>query len=377
MENCENRIGILTLSASDNCGSLLQTYALQRVILNLGYKNVEIINFQSELSKRAYDIFPRDIILQPRKFLFTLINYRKVKRQKRAYDEFRQERLLLSEKRYSTVSEIKELADRYDVIVCGSDQIWNVKMFDFSEAFFLPEINNIRKIAYAASLGGQSLKNYKNPENIKKWLNNFNEISVRETDGRDEIASLYRTKVEVLADPTLLLSKEIWLEIAGAKRIVEEDYIFYYSWSYNDKKLIHIVQKISLALKKPVYVINASKWLIHSYKKYGFHLCQREGPYAFTNLICYADLVLVESLHGSIFSTIYEKNFWYLNGCNNGIDQRNKYFLDLLGMSNRIIDANQQIDYQLIQDEIIYQQDERIGKLKQKSICWLAESIRK
>ena len=51
------KIGIITLSASDNCGSLLQSYALKK-LLSL-YGKVEIINFSSLKSHSLYDIFPK------------------------------------------------------------------------------------------------------------------------------------------------------------------------------------------------------------------------------------------------------------------------------------------------------------------------------
>ena len=377
MQNNKMRIGILTLSASDNCGSLLQTYALQKVILELGYQNVEVINFQSEVSKKAYDIFPRDILLQPRKLVSTILNYKKLRKQKNDYDLFRDRQLVLSKEKYKTIADMEKLEEHYDVVVCGSDQVWNVCMYDFSEAFFLPNVSNIKKIAYAASLGGQSFKEYGDIDKLKQWIADFDRVSVRESAGKDEVLSVYDGSVEVLADPTLLLEKKDWIQIAGKKRLVEEKYIFYYSWSYNNKKLIKIVQKVSEALGKRVYVINVSKWLIHSYKQYGFHLCKEGGPYAFTNLIYYADLVFVESLHGTIFSTIYQKNFWYLNGCEDGkIDQRNEYLLELLGMSDRVIGIDMEINIEDVQRNASYSQNKtQTEQLINYSITWLMKAI--
>ena len=377
MQNKKMRIGILTLSSSDNCGSLLQTYALQKKLSDLGYENVEVIDFQSEISKKAYDIFPKDIYLQPRKLLLSILNYKKLKKQKDDYNLFRKKQLVLSKEKYATVEDMKKLKEHYDVVVCGSDQVWNVCMYDFSEAFFLPDVTGVKKVAYAASLGGKSFKNYKDIEKLKKWLGDFDKISVRESAGKGEVRSFYDGEVDVLADPTLLLEQEEWIKVAGSKRLVEEDYIFYYSWSYSDKDLISKVQKIAENLGKPVYVINASKWLIHSYKQYGFHLCEEGGPYAFTNLMYYADLVFVESLHGTIFSTIYQKNFWYLNGCRDGsIDQRNNYFLNLLGMSDRIIGIDTAINMEEVQKSIPYQGiTPQAEQMINDSITWLRKAM--
>ncbi len=372
------RIGILTLVASDNCGSLLQTYALQKKLISLGYEKVEVIDFQSENSKRIYDIFPKNIFIQPRKFLFSILKYKRLKKQKNDYDYFRKTALKMSKKKYKNEKEIKNLETDYDVIVCGSDQIWNVCMFDFDKVFFLPNINKVKKIAYAVSLGGQSLKEYEAQSELQSWINDFSKISVREKQGKNDVSTLYTGEVEVLLDPTLLVSKQHWMQLAGNERIVEGKYIFYYSWCYNDKELIKVVKDIMEKTGLPVYVINASKWLFYSYNTYGFNLCEKGGPYTFLNLIYYAELILVESLHGVIFSTIFEKKFWYLNSCRNGdIDQRNSYFLKLLGVENRIIDLESEIDINEIMKDIIYEKknQEIMQELRKKSISWLEEAL--
>lgn len=370
------RVGILTLSASDNCGSLLQTYALQQVLTGLGYEDIEIIDFQSAMSKRIYDVFPDDLFKQPRKLISTIFHMGALKKQKNDYNLFRKEQLKLSGNKYTCAEDMHRLDLQYDVVICGSDQIWNVRMRDFDEAFFLADIKDIKKIAYAASLGGTSFSAYKSQEQLKKWILDFSHISVREEQGKEEVKFFY-DKVEVLLDPTLLLEKGEWNRLAGEVRLVKENYIFYYSWSYGDRELLEKVKFISKELKKPVYVINASKWLLHSYKKYGFNLFPKGGPYVFLNLIKYADLVFVESLHGTIFSAIFEKNFWYLNGIEDGsMDSRNQYLLSLLGMSHRIINKRANIDLNCIKQNIDYKvKNANLEDLISSSKRWLVGSL--
>lgn len=61
------KIGILTLSASDNCGSLLQAYALQEVIKNRYDCKVEILNLETDQSKEIYELFPKKFYKHPKK----------------------------------------------------------------------------------------------------------------------------------------------------------------------------------------------------------------------------------------------------------------------------------------------------------------------
>ena len=63
------KVGILTLSASDNCGSLLQTYALKTYLEKYMGFYAEVINFESEQSKRIYDIFSKEVISSFIKYL--------------------------------------------------------------------------------------------------------------------------------------------------------------------------------------------------------------------------------------------------------------------------------------------------------------------
>ena len=55
-----SKIGIITLSASDNCGSLLQAYALKVLLEKVSNYSVELINFSTVQSHKAYDIFRLD-----------------------------------------------------------------------------------------------------------------------------------------------------------------------------------------------------------------------------------------------------------------------------------------------------------------------------
>ena len=81
------KIGIITLSASDNCGSLLQSYALKKLLEKYG--EVEIINFSSEASHSMYDI-PK---YRGYDFLKKFKDVRKLSKAKADYEFFRKKYL--------------------------------------------------------------------------------------------------------------------------------------------------------------------------------------------------------------------------------------------------------------------------------------------
>lgn len=331
------RIGIITLSASDNCGSLLQTYALQQVIKNNFTCNVEVINFNSPQSEQIYNIFPSKFYKHPKKTLFTLKNLQSIKRQKKGYDEFRKQYLDLTENVYRDVESLKEIEGKYDILITGSDQVWNVNMTDYSDAFFIPWDNEAVKIAYATSLGSTQEIEIEKAEQLKRMLSSFSAISVREETGKETIQKLTEKEVKLTADPTLLISGEEWEKLAG-EREIQEPYIFYYSWSYPDEEMNRLVEKFAKKMDLRVFVINSSKWYKYRPGEFGFELYKESGPLTFLNLMKHAEYVFVQSFHGAVFANLLKKRFFFLNENVNGqVDFRTKNIIGILHEEKQIV----------------------------------------
>lgn len=127
------KVGIITFHASHNYGSMLQAYALQQVVLSMGY-DCEIINFRSITQKEMYmPIFMRGtlygkcvrFIIQSPYALGMLKKYR-------LFEKFLKEELILSSKEYNTLKDLENADFSYDYYISGSDQIWNVHINDFN-----------------------------------------------------------------------------------------------------------------------------------------------------------------------------------------------------------------------------------------------------
>lgn len=326
------KIGVITLSASDNCGSLLQCYALKKVLEKYG--EVEIINFFSESSHAMYDIYPRGISFRNRIHRFR--NRKKLKMGKQGYKVFRKEYLRIHGKEYFA-KDLNKIADKYDIIVTGSDQVWNVQMEDFDEAFFL-NWTQAKKVAYAPSLGGRNFKLSSNYENIIKWVRRFDFLSVREDIGKECLEEVTGKQVVKVLDPTLLFDEKEWNNLVE-EPLVEGDYIFFYSWAYCEDSTSKIVANESKRLGIPTYVIDPRKWIDRSVEKWGFKLYKKNGPHIFLNLMKYAKKCYVESFHGMVFAYIFKKDFWLLDTHQNfgDLDSRLMEFVKLLGAEDRIL----------------------------------------
>ena len=361
------KIGIITLSASDNCGSLLQTYALKSALKRYG--EVDVINFSSKESHAMYDV--------PHYRGLKRIRYRqKIRTLTKAsqdYSLFRQNYIGISGKEYF-IEDLREISHSYDVVVVGSDQVWNVQMWDFSEAFFLGWTNS-KKVAYAPSLGGRDLKLSSDFDQIKKWVNEFSFLSVREEAGKQCLEEVTGREVPKVLDPTLVIDENEWNNIVG-KPLIRGEYIFYYTWAYCEDSTSKIVTDTAKRLGLPVYVIDPRKWFYREPEKWGFSLFESSGPYVFLNLMKYAKLCYVESFHGMVFAYIFRKNYWLLDTHENmaELDSRLMEFVNLLGAQNRIL--TQYNVGEVNQDKPVeYGDNDVLEELKTKSLEYLDKAL--
>jgi hypothetical protein len=232
-------------------------------------------------------------------------------------------------------------------------------MYDFDKAFYLPWVKRAKKVAYAPSFGSLDVHKYANI--IRRYLNDFYTLSCREDVNSSRLSKIVDKEVALCADPVLLIEEHHWSELAG-DATVKQDYIFYYSWSYNSDKLNMFVCNQAKKFNLPVYVVDARKWSNANIFKYDFILPERSGPDVFLNLMKYAKLVFVESFHGVIFSFIFKRHFWLLEAKDNKtLDYRLDGVLAQLGVMDRLLrpssfsstDIQKQIKYNEIDSGLL------------------------
>lgn len=373
------RIGIITFHASHNCGSILQAYALQTTIKNQLGLDSEIIDFSNQGQRNYYAVYvPNDSIKHIAKNMLTLFIAGRVRQEHIEYEKYIKENLILTEQKYFSASELTSLTGRYDCLICGSDQVWNVTCVDADDAYFLSFASKIKKIAYATSLGAKNINKYASDKSkYYNYLKDFSAISVREKNGQTWIQELMGNQgpeINVTLDPTLLLDSEQWnTKVPG--RIIPGKYIFYYAFNYTNE-VNQSVKFISNKYNMPVYMFDVKSWGVKGNFRYGFKLADQYGPAAFLSLIKNAEMVLTTSFHGTVFSTIFEKNFWYLNSSmHSKDDDRACYLLAQLGLENRLIDISDVKNITLTISPDYTESHKLISALKKHSIDYLKNSI--
>ncbi|AGX43820.1 polysaccharide pyruvyl transferase family protein [Clostridium saccharobutylicum] len=371
-------IGNITFHSSHNYGSVLQAYALQNAVKSIIDCKYEIIDFSNKNQRDMYSIFYKNNSLKNicRNIRIILYKYKVVKSRYELFNKFINNNLQLSKNNYVTESELKNNNLKYDTLICGGDQIWNVSVSDFDNAYFLTFSDSAKKIAYAPSCGGENpFKDEKMKKLIIEYLKDFSHISMREEIGKEIFRKFTSKEINLVLDPTLLLEKKEWNNICS-QRLIYEDYIFFYSIDYNND-VMKMVNIISKRLKLPVIILYTTSATYKTIFK-GFKMCKYQGPSDFLSLIKYSKLVLTNSFHGTAFSIIYRKSFYVLRGTYDGKinnDNRMATILAKFHLYDREININIISHFKIKLDLNYSELEKYIEKERLKSIQFLKNSI--
>ena len=331
----ESSVGIITMHYADNFGSVLQAYALQETLKKFGY-SPEFINFiiEDEFEAHNYKIQPIKrlnkfgFIKGTRRILSGIYRYNHNLKRKKLFNEFRKKYLIINPTLIIGDKNIKKQLQYYDILVTGSDQVWN-------PAFILPDgkayllnfgTSNQKKYSYAASIAVAPLK----MEQIDySLISDFDGISIREEKQKNKLMELTgRNDIQVNIDPTFLLEKNEWLNLAEYKPM-KRGYIFVYDF-VSTQELIRFANKLAKKFDLDIISFSNSKFYIN-------HVLwiSECSPNMFLGLLNNATYSITSSFHGVALSIILEKNFIAFPHPTRG--SRITGLLKLMGLENRLI----------------------------------------
>lgn len=367
------KVGIITFHASHNYGSMLQAYALQQTILSFGY-DCEIINYRNDAQKEMYKPIFMSGTLYGRcvRFIIQSAYVYGILKKHRLFEDFLKKNLKLSTKEYNTLEDLEKADFDYDYYISGSDQIWNVVANDFSYAYFLPFVKYGKRIAYAPSIGpGLTIMTHSDKWKISDYLGRFDAVSIREQAGVRYIANLCNKPVETVLDPTLLIDIGIYDKLIDKKPLIKGEYIFIYSPNFNNG-----VYEMAYALGKKYnkkIILSQGLRFKEEMLKWGrkFKIYAGVGPKEFLNLCKNASMICCDSFHAVVFSILFRKCFFVLEGMS---DNRISNLLRIthlqarsFSLSDNYLDAPLHIDFT---DAFSYLEAER-----DRSINWLRNNL--
>lgn len=208
-------IKIITIHCIHNFGSVFQSYALVKYLMNQGY-NAELIDYRP-----VYYTKGRNAL---KKVLGVVMNYGAYTRQHKKYEEFINDFLPKGEV-YHTLDELRKIATKDTVFIAGGDQLWNnFHPCGRDDAYKLTFVKNGKKIAYGTSMGRNSFAKAELKE-LSEKIRDFYSVGLREQSTVLMLRPFTKVPVYHAADPVLLLNKEDYMPFIGKKTIIEESLI--------------------------------------------------------------------------------------------------------------------------------------------------------
>lgn len=311
------KAGIITFHASHNFGSMLQAYALQKVVSGMGI-DCTIINFRTLRQKQYYAVISGHGTLVKRCFrtAYFLPYLGALIRRHILFERFLKDEYVLTSEEYASTDELKDADFGYDYYISGSDQIWNTQCCDFDWAYYLDFVEEGKKIAYAPSMG-PSPETDVDPRlghRIKELVDKYDAISVREVRTAERLKGITGKMYPVLLDPTLLLPSSHWKEMAGNTPLVKGDYILVYTPGFSERVYDSAHE---LSLKTGIRVIQPlARFYVElkESKKRSFDTFLAAGPMEFLNLCRFARYIVGGSFHAAVFAIMFRVPFHIVDG---------------------------------------------------------------
>lgn len=341
------RTGILTFHSAHNYGAMLQAYALNKITLRYGESWV--VDYVPGYIKKQYQYFVpvKSMKLNALKALNFPGNVSKY----RKFEKFRRDYL-------RTVQ--ADTKEPFDVLLYGSDQIWNPNISgSFDEVYFgRHNLKTKYNVSYAASVGKTSFSEHEKAE-FRQLTSCFDALSVREESSKGFLQEFCDKDIEVVLDPTLLLTKEEWEEPIKEYN-VGMPYILVYEVNKRPETL-EVAQGLSKMLDIPIVEIVYNKTKL----KYSHKVVSNIGPNEFLWLFKKAEYVVTSSFHGTAFSINFEKQFFTIP--HSVYSNRMTDLADKLGLGERIVtslpEKFETINYAEVREKLSGERKKSIGFL--------------
>ena len=307
------KIGILTQPLHSNYGGILQNYALQQVLKDLGHEPLTIDRHSNR---------PENFIKKPIKRLLQIIKseYESgylTKSQKdyiyRHQFQFIKDNIIKTPRIY-TQDEFDNYVKNadFDAFVVGSDQCWRPRYTPniYNNYLDFASEKNIKKIVYAASFGVDTWE-YSEEDTIrvKNLSSHLDSISVREQSGIELCRKHLGVQATWVLDPTMLLGREGFQHFVSSNRPKGITTYFLESNSRSYELVQRVIQISGLS----DITDNLSDPIFHRFDSIEKHVNLPIEQWI--GNIANAKIVITDSFHGAVFAILFNVPFLVkLNG---------------------------------------------------------------
>lgn len=368
------KIAVLTVHRAPSCGAMLQAWALKTVLQRMGhvveFPDCNHINCRGRTKPYLTD--PRLRGLKRlrsdwKNFLRNLGSNGIFGPAMARYEDFCRRNL----PERQTVP--ADFARHYDLVVVGSDQIWNEDIMKEDTALFLGETlpEGLRVISYAASIGDVRPSDEKLAR-IRRAMRRFAAIGVREQSAVELLADACPQPPKVTLDPTLLLTASDYAPIAASVH-PREPYLYCYSLFYSEEmwqRTRSLAKRLGLL---PVYTP------LHQYTRHRMPrgLTYGVSPDQLVDFVSHAQGVITDSFHGTVFSVLHGKPFVSISHAPNREVSRQGMLLGALGGSEWLAgpDITDDVAVQRLSQSLPAAFEPRLAALRAESLGWLSAAV--
>lgn len=345
------KIGIVTVHDSSNLGSYLQALSMQEIVKNNGDEPYFIktrssfttlclfLGYNNSRPVRSLKTFVKFAIKSVMKYKETREKYKKYRTYKKDWEKYD-----------NIISVRKARKIGLDVLLLGSDEIWNVNQPAFQNPLLYGiGIPATKKYGYAISVGNALSDKFESYPQLIKGIADLDSIWVRDYHTKEILQHYNIDTTGKICDPTLQVDIRKYMKPLEKVKVPNEDYIVVYSYSV-DENMKHIIKQFAANNKLKTVAVSLPQPWCDEYLN-----C---SPLEFGMVLDKAKYVYTTTFHGTIFSMLYHSKVAV-----HPVNFKVKEVLKLLGRENAAIEEkvsyeqfekiiNKEIDYSTVEEEI-------------------------
>ncbi len=303
------KVAILTQALQSNYGGILQNYAMQEVLRQMGHQAITVDRHHDKTSNLFKEIAKYFLQITKPSFDSSVLTTKQKERLFRNQESFINNHIYRT-KIITSQREFDEFisSELFNAYVVGSDQCWrpvySPNIFNYF-LDFLSDDSSAKRIAYAASFGVDNWEfNKDQTERVSSLAKRFDAISVREKSAVELCDKYLSIKPAWVLDPTMLLGREGFLRFI--QPVADSHYLLNYFLETSPANA-----EICASIKESMHLTS----IVNNLKSNTFHRgqrlrdCENLSVERWLSNIYYSDFVTTDSFHGAVFSILFNKPF--------------------------------------------------------------------
>ncbi len=358
------RVGILTFHKSLSYGGCLQAYATYLLMRDFGY-DAEFVDYENPYEARQKNAHISEMS-GCKEIVSTLVKhvlFKQRKSQKRAFSSFHEE--MPRSKPCGGKKDLDSLY--YDVLLVGSDQVWNPEITNGIDTAFFLDFGKAEKRLSLSSSVGSHVFNDEEKKIVQRCLAPFDAVSVRESFAKEQIQNILDRPVRVTLDPTLFIDRALWSKESIKYEDAPAEYILVFMVSNSYPHYEKLLTQIKGILKLPVIMVR-----LNTARPHGIDHVVSPTPRELIWLISHAALVLTDSFHGLAFSINMRSRFIALPNIRNNV--RLNELLNMFDLSDRMA-TDQSLKPEMMEEPDWTPADNKLPQLRASDVSWLKGSL--